>query len=100
MQVIRDKLPEARIIWASSTPVTTKGKPIGLQPEINPIIVEHNRMAAKVMAEMKVPINDFYGLLLDKLELTKGDQFHWTGPAYKLLAEMATDSILRELHRP
>ena len=97
VQVIRNKLPEARIIWASSTPVTVKGKPTELEPQINPVIIEHNRMAAKVMAEMKVPVNDLYGLLADKLKLARGDRFHWTAPAYKILAVKVIDSLQREL---
>lgn len=102
VQMLRDKLPKARLVWASSTPVTTRGKPSDLQfePMINPIIIEHNRMAAKVMAEMKVPVNDFYALLSGKLKLAKGDRFHWTGAAYKLLGESATKSVLRALARP
>ncbi len=97
VEVIRQKSPNAAIIWASSTPVTVEGKPSKLEPEINPIIVEHNRMAAKVMAEMNVPVNDFYSLLVDTLELARGDRFHWTAPAYEMLAQMATESVLREL---
>jgi len=97
VEVIRKKLPNARIIWASSTPVTVKGKPTALEPEINPIIVEHNRMAAKVMSELGVPVNDFYGLLVDKLALARGDSFHWKPEAYKLPAEAATDAIVRAL---
>lgn len=97
VQVIRDKSPKTRIIWASSTPVTVKGKPTELSEEINPIIVEHNRMAANVMKEMNVPVNDFYSLLVDKLELARGDQFHWKPEAYQLLAKMVTESVLREL---
>jgi lysophospholipase L1-like esterase len=97
VQVIKEKLPKARIIWANITPVTTKGKPTELNTEINPIIIEHNRMAASVMAEMQVPTNDFYALLVDKLELARGDQFHWTAPAYELLAKAVEDSVLREL---
>ena len=97
VEVIRDKLPKAKGIWASSTPVTVKGKPTELDPEINPIIVEHNRMAAKVMQEMNVPVNDFYSLLAPKLELARGDQFHWRPEAYKILAERVTESVLREL---
>ena len=93
VQVLKSKLPNAKLIWASSTPVTIKNKPLELDPQINPIIVEHNRLAAEVMAEMGVPINDFYSLLVDKRNLARGDQFHWTGPAYQLLAEHATDSI-------
>jgi hypothetical protein len=63
VEILRAKLPQARLIGASSTPVTTTDKPIGLEPDINPIIVEHNRMAAKVMAEMHVPMKDLYSLL-------------------------------------
>ena len=54
-------------------------------------------MAKTVMDEMKVPINDFYSLLSKKRQLAKGDRFHWTRPAYDLLAEMVGNSILREL---
>ena len=97
VEVIKQKLPKAKIIWASSTPVTVKGKPTELEPEINPIIIEHNRMAAKVMQEMNVPVNNFYSLLVNKLDLARGDQFHWKPDAYKILAQAATDSILREL---
>jgi len=97
VEVIREKLPQARIIWASSTPVTIKDKPLELDPTINDVIVEHNRMAAKAMTELKVPINDFYALLVDKRELARGDAFHWTAPAYKLLADQAVKSIQHAL---
>lgn len=97
VEVIKAKLPKARIIWASSTPVTVKGKPTQLDPEINPNIIEQNRMAAKVMRELNVPVNDFYSLLAGKLELARGDQFHWTAPAYKILAGTVVRSILAML---
>lgn len=97
VEVIKAKLPNAKIIWASSTPVTVKDKPAELDPEINPTIIEHNRMAAKVMAEMNVPVNDFYSLLVDKRNLARGDRFHWTAPAYQLLADMTVESILKAL---
>ena len=99
VQAIRKALPKARILWASSTPVTTKGEPseLKLEPEINPVIVEHNRLAARVMAEMKVPVNDFYALLVHKLSLARGDRFHWTDSAYKLLGKKVTESVAHEL---
>lgn len=97
VEVIRRKLPEAKIIWASSTPVTVKGKPTELDPAINPIIVEQNRMAANVMREMHVPVNDFYALLAPKLDLARGDQFHWKPEAYRVLARAVVESVLREL---
>jgi lysophospholipase L1-like esterase len=97
VEAIRKGAPNAKLIWASSTPVTVKGKPGELDPEINPVIVEHNRMAAKVMQAMGVPVNDLYSLLAPKLDLARGDQFHWTAPAYKLLAEAVTAAVAREL---
>jgi hypothetical protein len=97
VEVIKAKLPKAAIIWASSTPVTVKGKPTELDPEINPNIIEQNRVAAKVMKEMNVPVNEFYQMLAGKLELARGDQFHWTAPAYKILADAAVESISQAL---
>ena len=97
VQVIHGKLPRAKIIWASSTPVTVKGNPTELSPEINPTIIEHNRLAAGVMKEMNVPVNDFYSLLAPKLELARGDQFHWKPEAYKILAQTVTNSIAQAL---
>lgn len=99
VEVIRNQLPRATVIWASSTPVTVKGEPSTLDPEINPVIVEHNRLAAEVMAELKVPVNDFYALLVDQRQLARGDRFHWTAPAYQLLAKQAVSSILEAINR-
>jgi len=97
VEVLKTRLPKAKLIWASSTPVTVQGQPGELEPDINPIIIEHNRMAAKVMAEMNVPVNDLYSLLVNKRAWARGDRFHWTGPAYDLLAKTVTESVLREL---
>ena len=100
VKVIQDRLPKAKIIWASSTPVTVKGQPTELFPEINDIIIEHNRMAAKVMGEMGVPVNDFYALLVNKRQFARGDQFHWKPEAYKILADKVVESVVRELKLP
>ncbi len=76
-----------------------KNRPGELFPEINDIIVEHNRLAAKVMKEMNVPVNDFYALLAPRLELARGDQFHWKPEAYQILADQVVASILRALSK-
>ena len=97
VEVIKQKLPKAKIIWASSTPVTVKGKPGELDPAINPVIVEHNRMAAAVMKELNVPVNDLYALLAAKLDLARGDQFHWKPDAYKIIGQKVAKEILAAL---
>ena len=99
VDVIKAKLPNAKIIWASSTPVLLEGDVKKLDPVINANILEQNRMAAKVMAECGVPVNDFYELLADKLELARGgkDKFHWNAPAYKILGDQCVESVLKVL---
>ena len=56
-------------------------------------------MAAKVMREAGVSVNDFYALLIDKLELARGgkDKFHWNPSAYKILGENCAEALLRDL---
>jgi hypothetical protein len=85
VESLRKGAPKARLIGASSTPVTTKGKPGEADAEINPTIVEHNRMAAGVMKELSVPVDDLYSVLEPHLDLARGDQFHWKPEGYTLL---------------
>ena len=98
VEVIKAGIPAARIIWANSTPVTVKGVPTQLDPEINAVIVEHNRMADGVMRSLGIPVNDFYGALRDKLEFARGDQFHWKGEAYSILAVMTAEAVKTALN--
>lgn len=99
VDVLKAKLPQAKLIWASSTPVLLEGDVKQLDPVVNGTIVEHNRMAAKVMAECGVPVNDFYGLLVGHLDLARGgkDKFHWNAPAYQILADQCVKSVLAAL---
>ncbi|HQL73964.1 MAG: hypothetical protein BWX88_03994 [Planctomycetes bacterium ADurb.Bin126] len=97
VETFRQNAPKARLIWASSTPVTVKNKPTELSQDINPVIIEHNRLAGEVMKEMDVPVNDLYALLAGRLELARGDQFHWKGPAYSILAKTIAASVIERL---
>jgi len=97
VQMMRENAQGASLIWASSTPVTAKGKPGELDPEINPIIMEHNAMAAKVMQANNIPINDLYQLMASKLNLAKGDQFHWTTEGAVLQGQAVAEAVLQAL---
>jgi len=97
LSVIRKKLPKAKIVWANTTPVTTKARPFKLDSSINNIIIEHNRLAAGIMNNVGIPVDDFYGLLADHLNLAQGDGFHWTPPAYQMLASKTTASVMQQI---
>lgn len=94
---LRRFAPKAKLIFASTTPMTTKTKPIALDPDFNPLIVERNQIVAKIMQENQIPIADFYGILVTKLDLAAGDRFHWTKPAYELLAQEAARHVAQAL---
>lgn len=94
---LREHAPRSKLIWAASTPVTVKDHPEQIHPEIDPIIVEHNRMAAEVMGRHDIPVNDLHGLLRPHLKLARGDLFHWTGPGYDMMADVIAASIKKSL---
>ena len=58
---LRKFAPKARLIFATTTPMTTKTRPIGFDPEFNSLIIERNKIAVKVMTENNVPVADYYG---------------------------------------
>ena len=102
---IRESAPQAKLIWASTTPIMLKGGDDVADPELNPIIVSHNAMAAGIMADCKIPIDDLYSLMLPKIALRAkkngvGDMFHWTAPAQSLQAKSVVASIEKELAAP
>jgi lysophospholipase L1-like esterase len=97
VQAFKKNAPKAKLVWASTTPVTKQDHPGELDPEINPIIVEHNAMAAKVMKEEGVPIDDLGALMTPHLDLARGDRFHWKPEGTALLAKQVADTLLQSL---
>ncbi|HEY0008613.1 MAG TPA: SGNH/GDSL hydrolase family protein [Tepidisphaeraceae bacterium] len=97
VESLRAEAPNAKLVWLSTTPITKQDTrpefwklgldgPYELNEELNPTIVEHNRLAAEVMHEAGVPIVDLYTMLLPDLTLAAGDMFHWSEPAYRRIA--------------
>jgi lysophospholipase L1-like esterase len=93
VQNLRAGAPQATLIWATITPVTVKGEPEKLNPEIQPTIDEHNRMALAVMKAEGLEIDDLAGLMAEKLPLAAGDMFHWKPAGMALITESVTKSI-------
>ncbi|MEA3208197.1 MAG: hypothetical protein QOE70_1254 [Chthoniobacter sp.] len=99
VQAFKKHAPKARLIWASTTPVTKQDQPGELDAEINPVIVEHNAMAARVMKEEAVPIDDLNGLMLPHLDLARGDRFHWQPEGTALLVRQVSETLLQALEK-
>ena len=97
VRAFRKGAPKAKLIWAATTPHTAKGKPVTSFGDLNPIVIRINTLAEKIMKEEGVDSVDLYALLKDRLNLAAGDQYHWTGDAYQLIAgalQAKCDAIL------
>jgi len=97
VKTLKQHAPKAKLIWASTTPVTVRDKPQELDPQIEPTIVGRNAIAARVMKDNKIPVNDLHALTVGRLELAKGDKFHWKGEGYAVMARAVSQAILKAL---
>jgi len=96
VSTLQENAGDACLIWSSITPVTETGKP-ELNHEINPTIAKRNKLAKEVMQNSGIPVNDLYDLMANRLELSKGDRFHWKTEGYKLMGNQTIATILAEL---
>jgi lysophospholipase L1-like esterase len=83
--------PQAKLYWIATTPHTARrpapDKPVDMLGDKNAVVLRINRIAAQVMQEEGVEIIDMYTPLAARLDLAAGDEYHWSGPAYKLIAD-------------
>ena len=97
VQALKKGAPDAKLIWATITPVTTKGEPEKVNTEIQPIIDQHNAMALKVMKEEGVEINDLSALMLPNLKLAAGDMFHWKPEGRDMQVKQVSAVLLKAI---
>ena len=89
----------AKLIWATTTPVpeSTSLRPLRRETDV----VKYNEIAARVMAENKIPTDDLFNAILPReTQLQVKNNVHFTKPAYQLLAQHVTDSIKAALAAP
>jgi len=77
---IRFLFPEAKIIFATSTPVLEEGFFHDFEGRLNRDVEEYNRIAAEVCRRNGCAVNDLYALLKDKPAALHSDQTHYYTP--------------------
>lgn len=92
VKALKKSAKKSKLIWATVTPVTEDGVK-ALNAEINPVIIDKNNSAAKVMSKYKVATNDLYSLVVDRLDLAKLDRFHWSDEGSKLMSDQSIKCI-------
>jgi hypothetical protein len=82
---------DAKLVWASITPLR------GDSPN-NAVIAARNEIAARVMQENGIPIDDLYTVVAGQEELrsdNKGDAYHYNGKGYGVLAEAVAQYLAK-----
>jgi hypothetical protein len=78
VETLKDKVPDAHLVWASTTPIrasATQVFEVGSE-------IEYNRIAAEVMNQNLVPINDMHFFVRNLIDMKKpagfgADPFHF-----------------------
>lgn len=90
----------AHLVWASTTPVTDKHKP-GQFPRVPADVVIYNAIAAKVVGEHGIAIDDLYAAVADRLvELQNPTDVHFKSRGYDVLAGHVAAAITAALPAP
>lgn len=96
---IRYLFPNAKILFATSTPVIESGYINGFEMRYNRDIEEYNRIACDVLKKHHVIINDLYALLRDVPEEYHSDQTHfYTADATVLIGKQVTGMLCKALN--
>ncbi len=95
--VIRKCAPDAKLIWASTTPIRT-GQDMKGFAERNSRVIERNRLAAEMLKNEDVLINDLYSVIEpDPVFYQGGDGVHPAPAGVKALATQVSNKIQQAL---
>ncbi len=86
---------DARLIWASTTPIGRKSEHRGYRR--NEDVVAYNKIAADVMKAHGIPTNDLYGRIEPRAEQWLSDGVHLNGSGKKRAARAVARAIRSEL---
>ncbi len=93
--VVRLKQTGAEVVWASTTPVPD---PVNGPPRASEDAIAYNQVAAAVMTEHSVAIDDLYGFALPQLGvIQRPENVHFSREGSEVLARQVAESIRQAL---
>lgn len=97
LATIKQCSPEATIIWCMTTPVRVAKEVAKINTEKNDRVLERNRIAAEIMKEHEIPVNDLYAAVIDHPEFFAEDGVHYSGKGQAAQGEQVAKSIEKHL---
>jgi hypothetical protein len=96
--VARLKQTGARLIWATSTPVPDQMTSPRSPPNRSAVVKQYNEVAAKVMKENEVPVDDLYTRVLPvEAAMQRAHDVHFNMEGSEFLAKQVAASIAAAL---
>jgi lysophospholipase L1-like esterase len=96
LATIRKHAPQAKLIWASTTPVHKAGHLEQLDARTQRV-QERNRIAAEIVGKENIPVDDQFALVTGHPEYFSGDGVHLNQQGIAIQAAQVADSILKAL---
>lgn len=93
IEVLRRLAPGAALVWAHSTPIRRSGDLTNFDPR-HARIVERNRLASVIMADLGIPVDDLFTSALNQLSWFSNDGIHYTTEGCARLGEQAAASVM------
>ncbi len=88
---LRELAPGAKLVWGSCTSaVTLPDKQ--LNPQSNGVVLRRNEIAARVMTELGIPIDDLYAAIVDHCDW-HSDSLHFNQEGYAALAASVVRAV-------
>ena len=94
--VIRKRAPDAKLVWACTTPVRVSGKIDQLDPKTDRVKAR-NEAAADLMGKGKIPTDDLFALVIDKPELFSNDGVHLNPKGSTAMGEQVAAQVSKLL---
>jgi hypothetical protein len=97
---IRSNAPQARLIWANTTPLRD-GKGANGDPQAeysDERVAARNQIAGEIMAAQKIPVNDLFTPMLGHPAFYQ-DNVHFNGQGVQVQAAKVAEAVEKELAR-
>ncbi len=99
LEAIRKGARDAKLIWATTTPIRDRDQPRRFDPRTDRVRAR-NAIAAKIVAAGKIPVDDLFGLSEGHPEYQAPDGIHFNEKGTSAQAEQVVRSILAALPAP
>jgi lysophospholipase L1-like esterase len=99
MATFQKHAPNAKLLWASSTPIR-KRENLQEISDGTERVQARNEIAAELMKERSVPVDDLYGLVEQHPDWFSGDGVHFNEKGREVEAQQVAEAILSCLSAP